>query len=901
VLGRQIGAGGMGVVYEARDPELHRRVAVKLLHGGLRGDAATVRAHLLREARAMAQLAHPNVVMVHDVGQVGDRVFLAMELVEGSTLREWLATRPSAEAIIDVFVQAGAGLVAAHKIGLVHRDFKPDNVLIADGRARVTDFGLARPLELSADAGPSPAAAALDVSLAATRPGALVGTPAYMSPEQLRGHTADARSDQFSFCIALFEAFHRRRPFAGGSFAELARNVLEGRRLPIASGTPRSVARVLKRGLHPLPHRRYASMAELLAELQHPRARAITPMLGLAAAGAGAAIVTGGLLLWTPADDPPTAEAPTRVVPAEGPSSLCDADGIGDAWTPARRAVVVEQLQQRLLGKDAPPATATALDAWAQRWTAALRSACTSPSAPALACLDSTRDRFAALATELGDAGSIEAEHALKAATDLTSPERCTDDARTQRHPAPPADAKLAARVRLARREVATVRAKIDLASEDAVDAANAALTTADATEHAPVRAEARLALGLALRRAGEVDAAAQVLDAAIVDAAEATHPDVTTEAALALVEIVGAGLMRTADTQKWIRIVQAEIDAFDDQELAAALVLHRVEIARAVAEWRDAREAATEALELWSGDPEALLATSRALLGGEEAKAALEHASVAIERGEARWPKRDFRLARLHAAKGHALLALGKPADALAAFESSDKLRIYPREYDEDIDAMRADVGRAIALAELGRTAEADKAFADARSDGPQWLENAEIMGLHAQWLVAHARPQEAVTTIAEALAYLEPRVGADDPRLVTTLRRMGAIETAAGNFAAADEALERAGSILEQSVEYGPLWGLVHETRADLRARQGDREAQLAELDDAFLTIHSGYGSTARRTRENVLRRADLAWDLGQHDYARGLYGTSVEYVTQRYGPDHPDTLRVTARAGG
>jgi serine/threonine protein kinase len=194
-LGRRLGAGGMGMVFEADDLELHRRVALKLLYADPSADLEQTRAQLLREARAMAQTNHPNVVAVYDVGRIGEQVFLAMELVEGSTLAAWLrSARPRAE-ILRVFVMAGRGLEAAHATGLVHRDFKPDNVLIGgDGRARVTDFGLA--LVARASGGPGSSAgvgASADVRASmtvSTERGATVGTPAYMAPEQLRGQPA---------------------------------------------------------------------------------------------------------------------------------------------------------------------------------------------------------------------------------------------------------------------------------------------------------------------------------------------------------------------------------------------------------------------------------------------------------------------------------------------------------------------------------------------------------------------------------------------------------------------------------------------------------------------------------------------------------------------------------------
>ena len=238
-----IGRGGMGEVFEGEDTDLHRRIAIKVLQAELGdGNAEPGNARLLREARAMARLAHPNVITVHDVGTVADQVFVAMELVEGGTLRDWLGRAPRAwQEIVTIFVAAGRGLAAAHAAGLVHRDFKPDNVLVgSDGRVKVTDFGL--------------------VSTGG-------GTPAYTAPEQHRGQPTDGRADQFAFCFALHEALHGEAPFAGASYPELAANVAAGRRRKSQVMLPAHLERALARGLRPDKEQRFASMEALLGEI----------------------------------------------------------------------------------------------------------------------------------------------------------------------------------------------------------------------------------------------------------------------------------------------------------------------------------------------------------------------------------------------------------------------------------------------------------------------------------------------------------------------------------------------------------------------------------------------------------------------------------------------------------
>ncbi len=292
----KLGSGGMGVVYAAYDPDLNRKVAIKLLRSQPGAMASQGRARLLREAQAMARLSHPNVVAVFDVGVAFDQVFVAMEFVEGTTLGEWLNQERTTDEILQVFAEAGQGLAAAHAAGIVHRDFKPDNVMIGrDGRARVMDFGVARDVgQPISDPGPvlvptrsavaldqtlpdqsSRGLAAMAVSSPLTQEGALMGTPRYMSPEQFRGQASDARSDQFSYCIALYEAICGRPPFAGDNLGELAMQVFLGqvRSFPPEKKVPTWLRRALLRGLKVQPSERYPSLQDLLEDLSPERRR----------------------------------------------------------------------------------------------------------------------------------------------------------------------------------------------------------------------------------------------------------------------------------------------------------------------------------------------------------------------------------------------------------------------------------------------------------------------------------------------------------------------------------------------------------------------------------------------------------------------------------------------------
>ena len=296
VLG-SLGRGGMGVVYKAYDPQLDRSVALKLLRRGRASVTADLR--LLREAKTLAQLKHPNVVAVYDAGLTNHGVFIAMELLAGKSINEWLEQQKrSVREILDVFLAAGRGLVAAHEAGIVHRDFKPGNVMVEnDGSVRVLDFGLAHVMDERPSGGDlhvtGPEGATdferlhdeppADIrrssrEVFATEAGLVIGTPAFMAPEQIVGDRGDHRSEQFSFAMSLYVALYDRSPLAGETYEERRENIIRGLQVSerdlerSASGelvSPR-VRQAILRALAAEPAARFGSMAELLAELEEP-------------------------------------------------------------------------------------------------------------------------------------------------------------------------------------------------------------------------------------------------------------------------------------------------------------------------------------------------------------------------------------------------------------------------------------------------------------------------------------------------------------------------------------------------------------------------------------------------------------------------------------------------------
>jgi serine/threonine protein kinase len=275
----------MGIVYAAYDPQLDRKVAIKMMRPSGAASTAEQRERVRREAKAMARLTHPNVVAFHGILMTDAHLCVVMEFVRGTTLSRWLTREPrSWREVVDVFRAAGRGLAAAHGVGLVHRDFKPDNVLIDEsGRALVTDFGLACPV----DAGGS----AADAAKSSFTHG---GTPAYMAPEQLGGGAIDPRSDVFSFSVALYEALYKERPFAGDTVGELRRAIRAGRvrEPPRDTAVPAWVRMVVLHGMEAERSKRPASMPAILAALARDPAK-----LRLRVAFTALAVAAGVLLL----------------------------------------------------------------------------------------------------------------------------------------------------------------------------------------------------------------------------------------------------------------------------------------------------------------------------------------------------------------------------------------------------------------------------------------------------------------------------------------------------------------------------------------------------------------------------------------------------------------------------
>jgi Protein kinase domain len=605
-----LGRGGMGEVYRAADDDLARTVALKVLSGDL-VVSASARARFLREARAQARVRHPNVAMVFDVGSDGDVDFFASEFIDGEDLASWLRKEPSPQDVLGAFLQAGRGLAAVHAAGLVHRDVKPSNLLRdRDGRVVVADFGLARWGDtVVEEVLHSPERGEL---AALTNAGAVVGTPKFMSPEQRAGAPVDARSDQFSFCVAL------TRALGEATADEEAATVPEppnAERRPDAGATaprpsrlsPRALA-ALRRGCSADPALRFPSMIELLDELAPPprSGRSYGRWLGAALVAA----VAGGVMLVR------SVRAPV----AEG-DALCSAPGL--QWTSDRAA----RIQRAFLASGSPAAgqayaaLADAATRRAQQWQEARAATCAAvardPGAEAQrrACLGQSRaeaEAFFALA-EHADLALVAGARVIPG----EAPQRCGSGSGTWRPQ--PERRELLEPVRALRQQLTQVQALLAAFRVDvAVEQATQAVAAARKLGFPPVLAESLLALCAAAELGQDLGTARQACEEAALTADAAAHERVR---AAALTTLTRAEMAMSSDrerTRDLLRRARASVQRLDDRALAADLDLSELRLLlpldaagrrrlRAVAEvlaqngelprWGEAMETLAEAL----------------------------------------------------------------------------------------------------------------------------------------------------------------------------------------------------------------------------------------------------------------------------------------------------------------
>ncbi len=775
-----VGEGGMGVVYAAYDPELDRKVAIKLLQArvggsGTRGDQAW----LLREAQAMARLQHPNVLAVHDVGTLGgDRVFVAMELVDGTTLRKWLrgAKRPWRE-VLPVMRGAGAGLVAAHAAGLVHRDFKPDNVLVGnDGRVRVMDFGLARLRAEAGDAMPASRdsdpmlASASGASIAANaqqrsplveqneEQGVIAGTPAYMAPELYRGGAADERSDQFAFGVALYEALYRVRPYDKKQLADPAATPVP--RPPPASDVPANVARAVMRAIAVDPAARLPTIAALLDELVEPPRRSRLALgLGVGAVGIAGALAIG---LATRTTDYP--DAP--------PDPCAAAAGrLAGVWDDRVRATTREAFAatKSPLADAGFTLTGVALDRYADAWKDAATDSCRATRVRheqpedvmvlRASCLDERRDELRAFTALLGKADAALVEKAGRAAASLDPIARCADVAALRAPGTPPAN--LADKLGALRGELATAKAAVLAGKVDAATkAAATAVDHASALGWAPVIADAQLVRGAALQIGNHAADAQAALAEAVWAGLRGRRDDVVADASILAAQISADGLAKDGEARIWLGVAKAVADRVGDRALAERWLEVSGIVAGARGDYLAAPDAPQQAL----------------------------HAAIDLADPE-----------RIASAEGLVAATLSK---------SGEFAKAVPH-YEHAIALREAAVGK----------------------DHPDIALLLTSVGASYDHMGDAARARAALT---RALAIRETVFGKQSPRLVATLNNLADMMRRRGELADATATIDRAFQIASVAPGTGhPLYHIVATTRAEVLEAAGRLDDARAALD--------------------------------------------------------------------
>ncbi len=822
VVLERIGRGTSGIVYSAYDPELHRRVAVKVLRPqNQRLPGATEL--LLREARAIARLSHPNVVAVHDVGTteaehapLGCGVFVVMELVDGSTLDEWLKreSRPW-RTVLDTLIPIGKALLAAHRRGLVHRDVKPGNVLLgADGRPRLADFGLVSLCAASPEA---------SVGLGPTDPfhGSAVGTPATMAPEQHLGQPADARTDQYGYCATLHMALHRRLPFAAQGLDALLAAKRTQRPIGSATGVPAWLDDVIARGLAPDPAQRFADMGQLVAALEHGRSR----RRRRARAGLAAIAIASIGTLALQSSEPSAAER-------------CRLDGeqaMAHAWDDETRASV----RAGMLATGAPradvaaTAAASTIDARVDEWYGVRRDVCDASdgelaSTAKIACLDGIVVEIDELARLLSAADPDVVRGAPMAVRYVASASECLE-------PGTDVDAR--------ELDVDLRRARLhEAAGRNDSAAVLAQQVLADARARGDVTSEARalaVACRLAILRSGRADAE-PTCEAALLAAERAGHDELTTAGLIRLVEATNA----RGDAERLLRLADAQLAGRPRAPATLRLSLMFAHVR--VHETHDRLGAAAEAAR-------------RALAYAEES---FEPDAPEIVDALNHVASLDYRTGRLEAAG----VAYRRAMDIIVRTRGADDSEMGP--LSNNLGGLELERGEpAAALGLLVRALELKTAVAGSAS--PRLVNTLGRIAQAWQGLGEH----DAALSIARRAADLAAGPGAGDPALLGHAELvLAAVQRSADRCDDALDTLASAERHLASAAAGDDDLGEAREIRGTCRAALDDARAR-EDLEEAIAAFGRFYGAGARDLVPSLVALARWHAERGDDGRAREL----------------------------
>jgi len=923
------GHGGMGVVYRAYDPNLQREVALKLLRGR-RSNQTAAEARLRREAQAMARVSHPNVLPVYDVGIFEGRVFVAMEFLEGETLGDWLdhAPRPWRE-VVALFVQAARGLAAAHRVGLVHRDFKPHNVIIgADGRARVMDFGLARVAgpESSAPDRSNLSEAGFDVGshndldTQLTAVGSVVGTPRYMAPEQHFAGAIDGRSDQFSFCVALYEALHRVRAFVGENLVELAQRKHEGE---LAHGeadaeAPSWVRRAVMRGMSGRAEDRYPTMDALIEALDRDPAARRRRIAFVAVAG----VVLTGAIATT-----------ALVVAGNRPCRDADRKLVG-VWDDDRRASVEQAVKDTRVpfASDTWALVRDDLDGYASRWVEAHDAACAATKIYGeqsedlldlrMACLERQRTELGALVELFTRADARVVEEAVRATATLGAPADCGNAEELLARVRPPSDSPTRERIEWIEEQLARGKALARAGkARDAIGVLEPAVAAAREVGWRPLEAETIGALADAVGDDGQItrdrELALEAFGAALAGNASRSAADIATDIAY----IDGYELHRSDDAHHWAMIARSLVETLGgDLRLEAAIDNAEAITYLGEGEYERAQRLVDGALaRLRSDDPDnPHLAVVSGTLGGLLAQRG-HHAAAR------RYLEESVALYEQHFGKRHPRIALMRNNLAAVAMfegryvETIPELESIAAEQEELLGADHPDLSNTLnnlanALRLTGRI---DDAIAThrrvlamrERAYGPRTIQVAQSLDNIGVALRAAERLPEAREVVVRAREIRAAILPADHPEQASSMLHFAEQLAAEGDLDGALAEYDAAAELRERVLGRDhPLTLLVVSARARLQERRGQTRAAITDYErilassvatgiDANVLAHTRFHLARLLPEGSRARARKLAADARETWAAHPqLYGEDVVEIDAWLAAHPPHAVRAT-----
>ncbi len=904
---RRLGAGGMGVVFLARDLGLARDVALKV-------HSQRAAERLAREAKAIAQLVHPNVVTVHEIGTYEGHPFVAMEYLDGGTARTWLAekARPWRE-VLTLYLAAARGLAAAHRAGLVHRDFKPDNVLVGlDGRVRVADFGLARDLASIDEMPDGDGGATRDSALQPiTATGTVMGTPAYMAPEQHAGEPAGPAADQFAFCVSLWEAWFSQRPFAGTDRATIADAVAAGAiRAPSSDRkVPRRLRLALERGLAADPAARPPSMEALITALARDRR-------GLVAVAGGAAVlsVAGlavGLFLAGGGDSRPSC------------ARLADANPV---WTSARKAELasVFAASSRRFAASSFDRVAAQLDTYAGGLRAQRIEVCqahrTAKQSPQLhdlrnLCLDGRRAELAALIDTLAAADDEVIDHAISASRALGDLEACSDVAALSGLTPLPDDA--AARDAIARLEVE----RGTLTSMQAagkwrphLPRIRAATTEAATIGYAPLTARLTQLLANFEKDAGEYDAARASGNEALRLAALSHDNLAEVDGWLFQITLVSQNQGKNDEAASLVAAAETALARAGTPPLFRANLDSTVGALRMrEGKYPEARQLLDRALigleaSLGKDDPAVALVLNRlAGVDREEHKAAdgearLRRAAAILKQA---YGDQHPNLATTYSSLGQVLHVGGHSVEALQMLQQALEIRESVSGSDHaDLIGPLMTIG--LAMRAIGRTAETrpylERALAIARAKlGPDHTKTALVEMNLASVLTTLGDHTLAMPLYRHALEIQEQRLGPAHPELIPTLTEYADVLRLLGDLPAAHALVDRAVAIAKATFGgEGPEYALALLQLASQLDAEGDLRGSLATNRQAAAIVVRALGPDHPRTMWAHHTLGNALITAGQYDEAETTLTELHRRVLERYGADDVHTAGVAESLG-